>query len=68
MTNEHSPVVVVRDEVGTSSGVVTLPRLLAAILTAAGESGPGVQRTLSQDLLDLQRRLHVDPEPPEPRA
>lgn len=56
MAHEHSPVVVVRDKAGTSSGVVTLARVLAAILTAAGDTGPAVQRTLSQDLLDLHRR------------
>jgi CBS domain-containing protein len=60
MTNEHSPVVVVRDRAGTSSGVVTLARLLAAILAAAGEDGPAVRRTLSQDLLDLHRQ-HLEP-------
>jgi CBS domain-containing protein len=69
MTNEHSPVVVVRDRAGTSSGVVTLARLLAAILAAAGEDGPAVRRTLSQDLFDLHQQ-YLDPGAgsDEPRA
>jgi CBS domain-containing protein len=67
MTTAHCPVVVVRDGDGTSSGVVTLARLLAAVLTVAGEAGPGVRRTLSQDLLDLHRGL-AEGGQPGPRA
>ncbi len=53
LVRERAPMVVVRDEAGTSSGVVTLARVLAAVLALAGQADPGVQRTLAQDLLDL---------------
>ena len=53
LVRERAPMVVVRDTAGTSSGVVTLARVLAAVLALAGQAGPAVQRTLARDLLDL---------------
>lgn len=61
MVREHAPVVLVRDEAGTSSGVVTLARLLAAVLADAGHGDPAVERTLARDLLDL----HAEDEAPQ---
>ena len=55
MVNERAPVVVVRDERGESPGVVTLARVMAAILTAAGSADERVEHTLARDLLDLDR-------------
>lgn len=56
MVREHSPVVVVRERRGTCTGVVTLARVLAAVLDAAGEAGPAVRRTLDDDLSDVLAR------------
>lgn len=53
MVREHSSLVVVRDEEGTSSGVVTLPRVMAAVLRAAGREDERVTQTLMHDLADL---------------
>lgn len=53
MVREHAPVVVVRYPGASSIGVVTLSRVLAAILDAAGEAGPGVTHTLTNDLTDV---------------
>jgi CBS domain-containing protein len=53
MVREHSSLVVVRDEAGTSSGVVTLPRVMAAVLRAAGREDDRVAHTLMHDLADL---------------
>ncbi|MGN6300894.1 MAG: CBS domain-containing protein [Angustibacter sp.] len=53
MVREHSSLVVVRDDEGTSSGVVTLPRVMAAVLRAAGREDERVAHTLAHDLADL---------------
>lgn len=55
MVRQHAPVVVVRGNDGRSNGVVTVARLLAAVLAAAGGAGPAVERTLARDLLDVHR-------------
>jgi CBS domain-containing protein len=60
MLAAHSPVVVVRDRSGVSTGVVTLSRLLAAVLAAAGEGGPALDTTLTRDLADLHGDQHGD--------
>ena len=53
LVRERAPMVVVRDTAGTSSGVVTLARVLGAVLALAGQAGPAFQRTHARDLLDL---------------
>ncbi|HEX3004455.1 MAG TPA: CBS domain-containing protein [Angustibacter sp.] len=53
MVREHSSLVVVRDDEGVSSGVVTLPRVMAAVLRAAGREDERVRQTLLHDLADL---------------
>lgn len=53
MLREHVPVVFVRDREGRNLGVVRLPRVLAAVLLAAGEADAGVEATLANDLTDL---------------
>lgn len=53
MVREHAPVVVVREPGAPSIGVVTLSRVLAAILDAAGEADPGITHTLTNDLTDV---------------
>lgn len=53
MVRESSSLVVVRDEDGRSSGVVTLPRVMAAVLRAAGREDERVTQTLVRDLVDL---------------
>ena len=53
MVREQSSLVVVRDEKGRSSGVVTLPRVMAAVLRAAGREDDRVRHTLLRDLADL---------------
>ncbi len=55
MVREHAPVVVIRDEQGESTGVVTLSRVMAAVLSAAGNADARVERTLERDLVDLER-------------
>lgn len=52
MVREQTPVVVVRGAAGDSTGVVTLSRVMAAVLTAAGASDPRVEQTLTLDLVD----------------
>lgn len=65
MVREHTPVVVVRDEAGAFSGVVTLARVVAAVLAAAGQADPAVERTLVTDLIELHenepRETGTDP-------
>ncbi|MGN6611904.1 MAG: CBS domain-containing protein [Angustibacter sp.] len=53
MVRESSSLVVVRDDDGRSSGVVTLPRVMAAVLRAAGREDERVTQTLVRDLVDL---------------
>ncbi len=53
MVREHSSLVVVRDDEGVSSGVVTLPRVMAAVVRAAGREDDRVRQTLTYDLADL---------------
>jgi hypothetical protein len=55
MVREHVPLVTVRDADGRYAGVVTLSRVMAAVLRAAGSADDQVERTLNQDLLDLDR-------------
>src|SRR3954452_20706085 len=55
MVREHVPLVTVREADGGYAGVVTLSRVMAAVLRAAGSADDQVERTLNQDLLDLDR-------------
>lgn len=56
MIREHTPVVVVREHGGHCPGVVTLARVLAAVLDSAGQAGPAVRSTLDDDLSDVLAR------------
>jgi len=56
MVRENAPVVVVREPGARSLGVVTLPRLLAAVLSAAGRADPAVAQALADDLAELLRQ------------
>jgi hypothetical protein len=53
MLRERVSVVVVRAPGRATLGVVTLARVLAAVLQAAGEAGPAERATLARDLADL---------------
>ncbi len=53
MVREHSALVVVRDDQGRSTGVVTLARVMAAVLSAAGRTDARVEHTLAHDLAEL---------------
>jgi CBS domain-containing protein len=68
MLRERVSVVVVRPARGAPSGVVTLARVLAAVLAAAGEAGPGVRETLARDLAELHENASADRQEPEGTA
>jgi predicted transcriptional regulator len=55
MVRERSSLVVVRDDAGRATGVVTLARVMAAVLNAAGAMDPRVEHTLAHDLAELDQ-------------
>lgn len=67
MVREKSSLVVVRDDEGRSTGVVTLARVMAAVLSAAGQADARTRHTLAHDLAELDSpHAPVDRAPDRP--